>query len=236
MGYGCFKNHDSQNTVKEMDFGTMIGESFEYAKDAVFGNYKKWLMLVAATILLGIPLFGYLMKVLRGENPSPEVKDWRTLFADGIKYLAITLIYAIPLIIAGILIAREVVAGMTGGTLADMMTAFVLIIVGLVIMIIIAIFIAFFEIIGIVRFARTGSVREAFNVIEILAMIKKLGFGRYLIAFDILIISGFIMEIIGNVLMIIPVIGGFICLFLIPPFTLFIARFISLLYDSANRG
>jgi hypothetical protein len=230
------KYHDSQNTVKEMDFGTMIGESFEYAKDAVFGNYKKWLMLVVATILLGIPLFGYLMMVLRGENPSPEVKDWETLFVDGVQYLVVTLIYAIPLIIVGTLIVRAIVAGMTAGTLADMMNAFGLIIVGLVIMIIIAIFLAIFEIIGVVRLARTGSIREAFNVNEILATIKKLGWGRYLIAFDILIISGFIMEIMGNVLMIIPVIGGFICLFLIPPFTLFIARFITLLYDSAGMA
>jgi hypothetical protein len=222
--------------VKEMDFGTIIGESFDYAKDAVFGNYKKWLMLVVATILLGIPLFGYLMMVLRGGNPSPEVKDWGTLFTDGIKYLAVALIYAIPLIIVGILIVRAIIAGMTAGTLADMMNAFGLIVVGLVIMIIIAIFIALFEIIGVVRLARTGSIREAFNFHEILATIKKLEWGRYLIAFDILIISGFIMEIIGNVLMIIPVIGGFICLFLIPPFTLFIARFISLLYDSAGMA
>jgi hypothetical protein len=220
--------------VKEMDFGNMIVESFEYAKDAVFGNYKKWLMLVVATILLGIPLFGYLMKVLRGENPSPEVEDWGTLFVDGIKYLTFALIYAIPLIIVGILIVRAVVAGMTAGTLADMMTAFGMIVVGLVIMVIIAIFIAVFEIIGVVRLARTGSIREAFNFNEILVTIKKLDWGQYLIAFDILIIAAFIMEIIGNVLMIIPVIGGFICLVLIPPFTLFIARFISLLYDSAG--
>jgi hypothetical protein len=220
--------------VKEMNFGNMIGESFEYAKAAVFGNYKKWLMLVVATILLGIPLFGYLMKVLRGENPSPEVEVWGTLFVDGIKYLVVALIYAIPLIIVGILIVRAVVAGMTAGTLADMMTAFGLIVAGLVIMVVIAIFIAVFEIIGVVRLARTGSIREAFNFNAILVTIKKLGWSQYLIAFDILIIAGFIMEIIGNVLMIIPFIGGFICLFLIPPFTLFIARFISLLYDSAG--
>jgi hypothetical protein len=222
--------------VKEMDFGNMISESFEYAKDAVFGNYKKWLMLVVATILLGIPLFGYLMEVLRGENPSPEVEDWGTLFVDGIKYLAVALIYAIPLIIVGILIVRAVVAGMAAGTLADMMTAFGLIVVGLVIMVIIAIFIAVFEIVGVVRLARTGSIREAFNFNAILVTIKKLGWSQYLIAFDILIIAGFIMEIIGNVLMIIPFIGGFICLFLIPPFTLFIARFISLLYDNVGTA
>ena len=219
-----------------MDFGNMIGESFEYSKDAVFGNYKKWLMLVVATILLGIPLFGYLMKVLRGENPSPEVEDWGTLFVDGIKYLAIALIYAIPLIIVGILIVRAVVAGMTAGTLADMMTAFGLIVVGLVIMVIIAIFIAVFEIIGVVRLARTGSIREAFNFNEILVTIKKLGWGQYLIAVGILIITGFIMEIIFNVLMIIPVLGGIICLFLIAPFALFIARYICLLYDNAGTA
>jgi len=217
-----------------MDFGNMIGESFEYAKDAVFGNYKKWLMLVVATILLGIPLFGYLMKVLRGEDPSPEVEGWGTLFVDGIKYLAVALIYAIPLIIVGIMIVRAVVAGMTAGTLADMMTAFGLIAVGLVIMVIIAIFIAVFEIIGVVRFARTGSIGEAFNFKAILVTIKKLRWGQYLIAFDIMIIAAFIMEIIGNVLMIIPVIGGFICLFLIPPFTLFIARYMCILYDNAG--
>ena len=219
-----------------MDFGNMIGESFEYAKDAVFGNYKKWLMLVVATILLGIPLFGYLMKVLRGENPSPEVEDWGTLFVDGIKYLAVALIYAIPLIIVGILIIRAVVEGMTAGTLADMMTAFGLIVVGLVIMVIIAIFIAVFEIIGVVRIARTGSIREAFNFNEILVTIKKLGWGQYLIAVGILIITGFIMEIIFNVLMIIPVLGGIICLFLIAPFALFIARYICLLYDNAGTA
>jgi hypothetical protein len=219
-----------------MDFGNMIGESFEYSKDAVFGNYKKWLMLVVATILLGIPLFGYLMKVLRGENPSPEVEDWGTLFVDGIKYLAIALIYAIPLIIVGILIVRAVVAGMTAGTLADMMTAFGLIVVGLAIMVIIAIFIAVFEITGVVRLARTGRIREAFNFNEILVTIKKLGWGHYLIAIGILIIIGFIMEIIFNVLMIIPILGGIICLFLIAPFALFIARYICLLYDNAGTA
>lgn len=219
-----------------MDFGNMIGESFEYAKDAVFGNYKKWLMLVIATILLGIPLFGYLMKVLRGEKPSPEVEDWGTLFIDGIKYLVVALIYAIPLIIVGVLVVRAGVAGIMSGTSADMMTAFGLIAVGLVIMLIIAIFIAVFEITGVVRLARTGSMAEAFHFNAILTMIKKPGWGQYLIAIGILIIAGFIMGIIFNVLMIIPFLGGIICLFLIAPFVLFIARFISLLYDSAGMA
>jgi hypothetical protein len=219
-----------------MDFGNMIGDSFEYAKDAIAGKYKKWLMLVIATILLGIPLFGYLMKVLRSEKLSPEVEDWGTLFVDGIKYLVVALIYAIPLIIVGVLVVRAGVAGIMSGNSAELMATFGQIAAGLVIMFIIAIFIAVFEIVGVVRFARTGSMGEAFNFNAILVTIKKLGWGQYLIAIGILIITGLIMEIIFNVLMIIPLFGGIICLFLIAPFALFIARYICLLYDNAGTA
>ncbi len=44
------------------------------------------------------------------------------------------------------------------------------------------------------------------------------------------------MEIIVNVLMIIPVIGEIICLFLIAPFALFIARYMCVLYDNADMA
>jgi hypothetical protein len=219
-----------------MDFGNIIGESFEYAQDAVAGNYKKWLMLVIATILLGIPLLGYLMKVLRGEKPSPELEDWGTLFVDGIKYLIVALIYAIPLISVGVLVVRAGVAGIMSGTSADVITAFGLIAVGLIIIFIIAIFIAVFEIIGVVRLARTGRMGEAFHFNAIHETIKKLGWGQYLIAIGILIIAGFIMGIIFNVLMIIPVLGGIICVCLIAPFALFIARYMCVLYDNADMA
>ena len=42
---------------------------------------------------------GYMLKILRGEKPAPEVQDWGTLFVDGIKYLIIAIIYALPLIV-----------------------------------------------------------------------------------------------------------------------------------------
>ena len=81
-----------------MDYGTMLGGSFAYAKDAVIGKWKQWLLLIVATILLCLPLLGYTVKVLRGEKPA-EVSGWGTLFIDGIKYLVISLVYAIPALI-----------------------------------------------------------------------------------------------------------------------------------------
>ena len=59
-----------------MDFGSMLGESFAYAKDAVFGKWKEWLLLIIATVLLTIPLMGYTLQVFRGEKPAPEVTGW----------------------------------------------------------------------------------------------------------------------------------------------------------------
>lgn len=217
-----------------MDYGNMVGEAFAYAKEAVVGKGKKWLMLIIATILLGIPLMGYVMKVLRGEKPSPEVDDWGTLFIDGIKYLVAALIYAIPLIIIGVLVMGTGAAAMMSGNPAAMMAAFGAMALGLIIMLILGVFIAVAEIIGVVRLARTGSIGEAFNFDAILATINKLGWGPYLIAIGVLFITGFIMGVISTVLMIIPVLGGIISLCLIPPFALFIARFVCQLYDSTG--
>jgi hypothetical protein len=42
-----------------MDYGNMVGDSFAYAKDAVFGKWMQWLLLVIGTIILCIPLLGY---------------------------------------------------------------------------------------------------------------------------------------------------------------------------------
>jgi hypothetical protein len=52
----------------------MVGESFEYAKEAVVGKWNKWVMLIIATLLLGLPLMGYSMKVLGVKNPLPKSK------------------------------------------------------------------------------------------------------------------------------------------------------------------
>ena len=82
-----------------MDFGNMLGESFGYAKDAIVGKWMQWLLLLIATILLCIPLMGYVLKIYRGEKPAPEVTGWGTLIIDGIKYLIVSIIWAIPCLI-----------------------------------------------------------------------------------------------------------------------------------------
>jgi len=220
----------------DMDYGSMVGESFEYAKEAVIGKWNKWLMLIIATILLGIPLMGYAMKVLRGEKPAPEVNDWGTLFIDGIKYFIVSLIYALPIIIVWILVMGASAAAIMSGNYSAMMAALGAMALGVLVMFILAVIIAVFEVIGIVRFARTGSISEAFNMSAILAIINKIGWVSYIIALIILIVVGIIVGIIVGILTMIPILGIIIYLCLIAPITLLFTRYICLLYDSASAA
>lgn len=215
-----------------MDFGNMVGESFGYAKDAIVGKWMQWLLLLIATILLAIPLMGYTLKVFRGEKPAPEVSGWGTLIIDGIKYLIVALIWFIPcLIIAFITIGAGVTAylmnpaaimGIAGGMLA-----------GFLILFIVALITGLLATIGIVRFARTGSMGEAFNFGAIFETIGKIGWVDYIIA---LIIIGIIIGVIEFILMAIPYIGMLLLFILTPLLVLWHARFICSVYDSAGAA
>ncbi len=82
--------------VNAMDYGNMIGESFTYVKEGIIDNVNKWLLLIIATLILTIPLMGYIMNVYQGTKPAPEVDDWSKLFVDGILLFIVGIIYAIP--------------------------------------------------------------------------------------------------------------------------------------------
>ena len=214
-----------------MDYGKMLGEAFEYAQEGLVGKWMKWLLLLVATILLSLPLLGYALKVLRGEKPSPEVNDWGTLFIDGIKYAVIVIIYAIPLIIIAAVAAAPLVLAVITGNQAAFLAAIGSFLVGLLVLVIVAIIIALFVCFGVIRFARTGSMGEAFNFSAILATIGRIGWVSYILALIILFI---IIGIGEAILSAIPFIGQLL-LFLITPFiVLFEARYMCQLYDSAG--
>jgi len=210
----------------------MVGESFAYAKDAVVGKWMQWLLLLVATILLSIPLLGYTLKVFRGEKPAPEVTDWVTLIVDGIKYLIVSIIWFIPcLIIAFFTIGAGIasyvmnpaaIIGIIGGMLF-----------GFLILLVVAIITGLLATIGIVRFARTGSMGEAFNFGAILETIGKIGWVDYIIA---LIIIGVIIGVIEVILMVIPYVGMVLLFLITPVLVLWHARYICQIYDSAGAA
>ena len=222
--------------VKKMDYGSMVGESFEYAKEAVVGKWNQWIMLIIATIILGIPLAGYSLKVLRGDRPAPEVNDWGTLFIDGIKLIIIMLIYMIPaMIVLFVVVGASALASMSSNPSAAM-AAVGGILFGLLLFFVVALITAIFAIIVEVRFARTGNMGEAFNFSEILGTIGKIGWGPYIIALVVLFVVQMIIAIIVSIIMMIPYLGFIIYICLIAPIMLFQTRYICQLYDSAGSA
>ena len=219
-----------------MDYGNMVGESFEYAKEAVVGKWNQWIMLIIATIILGIPLAGYSLKVLRGDKPAPEVSDWGTLFIDGIKLMIIMLIYMIPaMIVLFFVVGASALASMSSNP-STAMAAVGGILFGLLLFFVVALITAIFAIIGEVRFARTGKMGEAFNFSEILGTIGKIGWGPYIIALVVLFVVQIIIAIIVSIIMMIPYLGFIIYICLIAPIMLFQTRYICQLYDSAGAA
>jgi hypothetical protein len=218
-----------------MEYGSMVSDSFAYAKDAVIGKWMQWLLLVIATILLCLPLLGYTLKVLRGEKPAPEVTGWGTLFVDGIKYVVVSIIWAIPCLIIFFFGLFSVFAAIAlennpEAALAALSGAAIY----LVVFLILAIITGLLATIGIVRFARTGSMGEAFNFGAILEIIGKIGWGTYILAFIVLIIVQVVISIITGIFNMIPVLGAIIQIVLIAPIALFEARYICQLYDAAG--
>jgi hypothetical protein len=222
-----------------MDYGNMLNESFNYAKEGVIEKTNRWLMLAIATLILCIPLTGYIMQIYRGAKPAPEVDNWGKLFIDGIMLFIVSIIYSIPLFILQFLVAGTFVASaMTGNINAAMAGAgIVFLIVYLIVAIIIGLILPF----ALIRFARSGNFGEAFNFNAILAQIGKIGLVDYIIALIIVaIVIGIPVAIIYFILLMLIfalsiiglLIAAIVFLIIIPPIAVFEARYLTQIYDS----
>ena len=219
-----------------MDYGSMLGDSFAYAKDAVLGKWKEWLLLFVATILLCIPLFGYIMSVLRGKKPAPEVTGWGTLFIDGIRYIIVTVIYALPALIIFFVTLGSVVVEILAGNPAGVLPVLEGMMLGLVLFLVVAFISSLFGTIGVIRLARTGSMGEAFNFSAIGETIGRIGWINYLIALMIMAIIQVVISCILSFLAGIPYAGTLIELIVVAPVAIFEARYLCLVYDEAGTA
>jgi MFS family permease len=245
-----------------MDFGSMLDDSFAYAQEGVWERWTRWIILILSMIIFPL-ILGYMVRIYRGEKPAPEPGDWWALFVDGLKLLVVQIVYLAPVILLVILafiplISTLVTAGVFSESFSSMSDSQMerwqdshpelisqLLVTGgfmvllLLVAVILAIIITFFSFLGIVRFARTRSISEAFNFSAILAHISRIGWINYIIALIAITIIGYIFSMILNFFSFIPIVGIFIELFvmgiLYVPFTLFSARFSALVYEAGEE-
>lgn len=215
----------------------MLGDSFAYTKDAIVGKWKQYLLFLIATLLLTIPLLGYSLKVLRGEKPAPEVDGWGTLIVDGIKYAVISIIWVIPCFIIAMFVIGAGVAAyvMNPAALLEIIGG---VLIGVMVLLVVAIITGLFATIGVIRFARTGSMGEAFNLSAILVDIRKIGWVNYILAMVVIIIVELVffgvIEVFNFIVS--PYLGLFIEFLLMAPLTLLMSRYFCRIYDSAESA
>jgi hypothetical protein len=107
--------------------------------------------------------------------------------------------------------------------------------VGVLIMLVVAIITGLLAKIGIIRFARTGSMGEAFNFGAILETIGKIGWLNYIVALIILFIVMLVVGCVVGIFFLVSILLGYIVeLIIAAPVVLFISRYYCLLYDSAK--
>ena len=237
-----------------MDFGLILDDALAFTRQGVFENTERWLKLILAILCLGIPLNGYVMRIYRGLYPAPEVDHWGSLFVDGLKLILLGLVYAIPVFIlyaimyGGIFLAAmsesptHFDAAMKSGWAPN---------IGLMVLIfIVEIGIGLIMPVALIRFARTNSFSEGFNVGSIFGYIGKIGWINYIIA---LVLISLVVAIPICILGFYPAWGITIAIFklnsiailgfifamiliiltLAPLFAVFQARYMTRVYDSA---
>jgi hypothetical protein len=237
-----------------MDFAEMLGDAFAYTREGVLKNRNRWLNLILAVICLGLPFNGYIMRVYRGSTPAPDVDRWGTLFVDGLKLLAVGLVYAIPILILWVLIYGTMFLAIFSGNFdGDAMAAFAPNMILMPLFYLAEIAIAIIVPVASIRFARTGTFAEAFHLSAIFETIGKIGWLNYILAIIlvyivvsipiVVLVFGFIL--VGGVsLFLLKEAGVFIfiglllllvllILVLVPLFGVFQARYMTRLYDCA---
>jgi hypothetical protein len=220
-----------------MVIGKTIDGAYFYAKDGLFGKWQKWILLIISCIIF--PLFmGYMMRT----DPAPELDEWGSMFIDGLKLFVVELIYALPVIFldfvllgsASIAFFSTLKTSTSVGYIDPnaMMGLLLGIFFGSLIIVIVAVIIGLISAMAVIRFARTNSFSEAFNFSEIFSHIGKIGWMTYIVALLMLVIMVGIVMIVS---LVIPYVGFFVYLILLPFLGVFSARYLSLLYDLAGK-
>ena len=221
----------AQITVTPMDYIRLLSDSFDYTKDALWGRWIRWLLLLISVVIFPF-IYGYTVRVMSGTKPAPEPEGWIGLFVDGIKLIIITIAYMIPIWILTLipLVAYGIPVPAGSEPLLSPEVGIIVALAFFALFLVAAIVVGILATFAMVRFSRTGRMGEAFRVGTLLAHIGEIG---WLNVFVALVVLTVVVAIVEFALILVPLIGWLILVLLTPAFVIFSARYIALLYESA---
>jgi len=206
-----------------LELSENIGSSIDYAKK-MFRDLGRLVVLIVLSIIpiVDLVVAGYFCKVIR-ETPTsselPELKDYLVMWVQGLKVAVAAFVYTI---VPGILIG--VGAGFFVGY-QGMITgvAIVTMLIGVILMFFLAIILAM----AIVHMVKHNSFGKAFAVGEILAVIRKIGWGKYILWLIVIFVCALILGAISMI----PLIGWLISAIISPVFGVFASRSATFMYS-----
>lgn len=184
-------------------------------------------LLIAAGVACNLLLSGYLVRLFAGGDAPPVFDRPARLTFDGIRLHVIPLVWAVVPLILAAAEYRIVSAGLTSPGSSWEIPALALIVVLAIVQFVILWFAASYIVIGTTRFARTGSVREAFNIPAIKATLDRVGIVNYFIGLGVIALVFLAATGLLNLLSLFPRIGPYLTLALGPVVTVFCIRFLA---------
>ena len=195
-------------------FGTAL-DALKWGFGINFKNNVRWILLTILSILPFVWWIaeGALLKVLKGEEP--DIAPPGDSFINGLLWFIIAVTYElIPLVLFMVIGGAAFLPAITGGDIGAAIGAGVGII-GFILCFVVAILFALIMVPAMINFARTGQFSKAFAFSELFAMIKEIGWGKYILAIIVLIIVQIILGIVifvllgtvNFILLFIPVVG-----------------------------
>ncbi len=226
--------------VNKMEIGEIISEALRYPSS----NWTKVIILgiILIVSILIIPVFlaiGYLFRIIKatlaGINELPDFDDLGNMFVDGLKVFVVGLVYAIPLIIIGFILSAMLGVGQNTALNAGTITGFNVFsfVAVYIIYLIVGIIIGLIEFMAIANMALyDGDLGAAFKFNEIRDRISKIGWGKYIIWYIVMILIELVAAFISGLTLVIFVGIVLVPLIIAPYFAIFAARSLSLLFTS----
>ncbi|MDR0981117.1 MAG: DUF4013 domain-containing protein [Methanocalculaceae archaeon] len=241
-----------------MDPGAILSSSLTYVKETCRPDRWFYLfiyLLINAVTLCIVPLFsGYLYRIMEATSGVPAVSGIKDLFCKGWKMNIAGILYALPfllitavfyLLITGFIPAPSNSPDSLGPEAAAMLMG--LLLAFIVITLLVSLLLSLLSTLGMVRMTRNGKISEAFNLREILASIKTIGWLDYIAAIIILIVCALAFSIILELItfafwILLGALGSLVTMFLFlwmlviillaAALGVFSARYMVLVYDN----
>ncbi len=209
-----------------------VGKSFGFAIDNTFKKFLRWIGLA---IVMCIPIVNFIttgifLKIYRDEEP--DFSNAGKAFIQGLLLWIIQIIY---MIIPAIIIWFSLGGSAATALLADPASADAILgvgaLIGLLIAVVVAVILGLVMQPAIVNFARTEKFGSAFAFGDLFGMIGKVGWGKYILAWIVLILVAFVIGIVLGCVAWIPILGWIIGILAMPFLTIFNNKYFANLFE-----